>query len=62
MKGLVLQELLELSRHVLVVAWLLQEPDTDLLSSLLQGYEGSLIKLTSKQVLPSSSLSIFGFC
>lgn len=39
---------------VLVVAWPLQEPDTNLLSSLLQGYEGSLIKLTSKQVPPSS--------
>lgn len=55
------QELLELLGCVLVVTWPLQEPDTDLLSSLLQGYEGSLIKLTSKQV-PPSSLCIFDFC
>lgn len=55
-----LQDLLELLCHVSIVAWLLQEPDTDLLSSLLQGYEGSLIKLTSKQVSPLSSF--FGFC
>lgn len=60
-EGLVLQGFLELSCCILVVAWALQEPDTHLLSSLLQGYEGSLIKLTSKQV-PPSSLCIFGFC
>lgn len=56
-----LQELLEMSHHISVVAQLLQEPDADLLSSVLQGYEGSLIKLTSKQVPPSSSLGISGF-
>lgn len=60
-EGLVPQELLELLGCVLVVTWPLQEPDTDLLSSLLQGYEGSLIKLTSKQV-PPSILCIFDFC
>lgn len=50
-----------MSHHISAVAQLLQEPDADLLSSLLQGYEGSLIKLTSKQVPPSSSLGVCGF-